>query len=146
MLARIGSYVVPVRGKWATLVTFWAGEHGRKDCGEYAFWTARLKHPVVRTTGGRSRRVIGRALVGHSAGDRFDRMSREMRTAKSKEAREANRELWERILRKGQNVAYVRPSTLAEVRRWADSHESDVKHATAAIRIGGQLKIWRRGK
>ena len=144
MHTRIGRYTIPVRCKWATLVTFWSGEHGKRDCGEYAFWTALLRRPVEVERRLR-RRIFGRALVGEPVGDRFDRMQLEARSLKQRPAaRKAYRVSWERVLREGRNVKFVRPSTLKEVKRWMESHESDAEYASNIARIGGKMVHWRR--
>lgn len=100
---------MPVLKGPATIVQF-------KD-GHYAFWTAVFKKRV-----GKRWRVWGRAKVGLSAGDRFDRMKRECREAYiPKDDRPAYKSMWENMGR-GANVKYVRPTTEKELKRWMDEH------------------------
>jgi hypothetical protein len=137
METKIGRNTIPGRGNWATLVPFAAGAHGKKEAGVYAFWTAMLQQPV-KLDGKTRKRIFGRAKIGLSAGDRFDRMRLEMKTDRSAEDRRIYRKFWYLLLRKGANVRYVRPSTLKEVRAWMKSHQTDAKHAARRISLGGK--------
>ena len=74
---RVGRYEVEVRRmNYPTLWHFSSGEHGRKEAGIYAFWTAVLARKARR-------KISGRALATLPPGDRFDRMRREMRGARA---------------------------------------------------------------
>lgn len=114
--------------------------------GEFAFWTAVLRRPVkmrrameigaptpVRTV----RRITGRAQVGYPAGDRFDRMKREMLTG-DRDERYAYRRMWVEAMEKGRNVGYIRPSTKREIRSWMRAHSGDARHALPRIRYAGK--------
>lgn len=115
---RIGEFDVPVIDGAASLVRF--------EDGDFAFWTAVFKKKV-----GKRWRVWGRARVGLSAGDRFDRMKRECRAAHiPKEDRPEYRRMWE-MLGRGANVKCVRPSTDREVKRWIDKHPEQAKQRVA---------------
>lgn len=107
---RIGRFDVPLRmGKWQMVIAF--------KNGYFAFWTAVFKKPVA----GR-KKIWGRAQVGLSAGDRFDRMKRECRAGWiPAEDRPEYKRMWEAMGR-GANVKFVRPSTRAELKRWLDTH------------------------
>jgi hypothetical protein len=105
----IGRHAVPVRGVFQTVVRF-------RD-GHYAFWTAVFKRRVESRW-----RIIGRAKVGLSAGDRFDRMKRERYAAWiPKEDRPEYAKLWN-MMDGGANVRFVRPSTKHELKRWMRAH------------------------
>mgnify|MGYP001577503063 FL=1 len=124
---QVGAYQVPVkRARYLTLGTATGGAHGKKEAGDYAFWTAVLKEPRYcdLNTGSlkRTTKVTARALAWLPAGDRFYRMSVEMVTIDS-----AYRTLWEGVLGQGRNIAYIRPATVHEVRRWAMTHLDDKK-------------------
>jgi hypothetical protein len=136
METKIGRNHVPVRGNWATLVPFAAGAHGKKEAGVFAFWTAVIG--PVKLDGKTRKRIFGRAKVGLSAGDRFDRMRFEMKSARDADDRRIYRRFWYLLLRKGANVRYVRPSTLKEVRAWMKSHQADARHAARRISLGGK--------
>ena len=125
---QVGRYQVPVRrARFITLGVAKAGAHGKKEAGDYAFWTAVLKEARYCDDGvGHVRRctkLTARALAWLPAGDRFYRMSVEMRTLDS-----AYQLLWEGVLGQGSNIAYIRPATLKEVRRWSQAHLADKKH------------------
>lgn len=110
MKTRIGAFLVPVLEAPAAVGLFPDGHY-------YAFWTAVFKKRI-----GKRWRVWGRARVGLSAGDRFDRMGRESRAAYiPKEDRQEYKRMWENMGR-GANVKYVRPSTRAEVAKWLRTH------------------------
>lgn len=107
---QIGRYKVPVLVNGVQTIE-------RFRDGYYAFWTAVLKKSVDKRW-----RVIGRAKVGYSAGDRFDRMKRECRAGWiPKEDRPEYKNMWE-MMGHGANIKYIRSSTKAELRRWMDSH------------------------
>jgi hypothetical protein len=133
---KVGKYQVPVvRAKFLTLVAFDGGEHGAGERGDFAFWTAVLKVPVKN--GKKLRRVItGRAYAYLSPGDRFDRMAKEMRSAKRADYRAAYRKFWETLIQRGDNIAYIRPATAAELRRWINAHNDDGDHIYRTL-IGG---------
>jgi len=142
---KVGAYRIPVRGLYATLILFHSGEHGRKEAGWYAFWTAVLKKPVLTRDGTRRfRKVFGRARVGESAGDRLDRMRFEMNhPAQKPQARQAYRRSWLQVLQQGGNIAYIRPSTISEIRHWMKDHKADAPHASSVVLMNGEYKLWR---
>jgi hypothetical protein len=137
---RIGGVTVKLRdGEWPTVAVFRAGEHGTGEAGHYNFWTAVLSEAVK--VGRRTRKlVIGRAQALHDPGERFERIGREITAYESVEDRNHCRVTWLEVLRKGENVAYVRPSTLAEVRRWIKPHPADSKFLTRLIVRGREAK------
>lgn len=105
----VGEHVVPVSDKDQCIVRF-------KD-GYYAFWTAVFKKKV-----GKRWRVWGRAKVGLSAGDRFDRMKRECRASYiPKEDRPEYKKMWE-MMGRGSNIRFIRPSTKTELNKWMRLH------------------------
>jgi hypothetical protein len=122
-LTKVGRLQVPVRrASHPTLWYFASGEHGRKEAGVYAFWTAVISRRKPKG-------LIGRALAAEPPGDRFDRIRREMRTARSKADRAAYARHWRELLARGKAIRYVRPSTEREVRKWMKGHEKDARHA-----------------
>ena len=123
MKVRIGRYhpeVYSVGDLHASIVSFSAGEHGQREAGEYAFWTAWLREAVEER-----RKVTARAQVGLDAGERFRRMGMEMRNASSASDRKEYRVIWEKMLRRGANVERVEPSSLEAVRYWLERHPQD---------------------
>lgn len=120
---RVGVFQITVRDASHPAVRYFSsGAHGRKEAGLYAFWT------VVLNRKGKNR-VWGRALTSLPPGDRFDRMRKEMISAKSKKAREAYRRIWQEVIKAGKLIRYIRPSTEKEIRKWMDGHSSDAKYA-----------------
>lgn len=112
---KIGKYTVPVKKhNQPSILVF-------KD-NIYAFWTCVYKKKVYG-----KKRVWGRAQIGLSAGDRFDRMKRERRTCKVKEDRAIYNHFWVDQMKYGENVAYVRPSTWPEIKKWRDLHPDQWK-------------------
>jgi hypothetical protein len=124
---------VPLRGaNYPSVVGFAAGEHGRGEGGLYHFWTAVLRRRVMLE--GRMRwRVICRAQAVHPPGERFSRIGNEAKTEASPDDRKHNRCLWFDVLKRGRNIAYIRPSTLAEIKRWVTPHGADARHITHGI-------------
>ena len=121
---KVGRHQVPVRDmNYPTLWHFSSGEHGRKEAGIYAFWTA------VLGTGKKAKGLCGRALATEPAGERFDRIRREMRTARSKADRAAYARQWRVLIARGRAIRYLRPSTAEEVRKWMKGHEKDARFA-----------------
>ncbi len=108
---------------YPTLWHFSSGEHGPKEAGIYAFWTA------VLGTGKKAKGLCGRALVTEPPGDRFDRIRREMRTARAKADRVAYARQWRELIERGRAIRYLRPSTPEEVRKWMKGHEKDARFA-----------------
>lgn len=131
---RIGEIDVPVRKAHnPSLVWFDAGARGKVfgERGVFAFWTAVLK------TGPRTaRKTWGRSLVVISCGDRFDRMKREQKTAKSEVARKHYAEAWNKHFKRGRNIAYIQPSNWKEIYSWAMTHYSDAKFVRWVILNG----------
>ena len=112
--------VVPVRAfNRPSVVEFAGGAHGsNREAGKFAFWTAVLKtHP--------GKGVTGRAYLTLPPGERFDRIRRSVRHRHPETAKAYGR-MW-RMLKN--NVSYVRPSTIAEISRWANGHMPDWKYA-----------------
>jgi hypothetical protein len=127
---KVGKYSVEVRqAEFGSFVSFSSGERGRHERGDYLFWTAVLKRKI-RFGRRKARKISGRAHYLLPPGDRFDRMRLELRTAKDKNARAAYKEMWLGILQEGRNIAYIRPSTAAEIMRWFKTHGSDVRYVT----------------
>jgi hypothetical protein len=119
---RVGGYEIEVRRmNYPTLWHFSSGEHGRKEAGIYAFWTAVLARK------GR-RKVSGRALVTQPPGDRFDRIRREMREARAAD-RPAYRRIWLELMKRGRAIRYIRPASEREVSRWMKTHGRDARFA-----------------
>lgn len=119
---KVGKYKVQIKNpEYPSIVTFSSGEKGRREKGHYAFWTA-----VVRR--GKKGRLWGRARLILSAGDRFDRMKYEMNNASDKEDRRIYRKHYVDFLGRGGNIKYIRPSTIKEICRWCDTHESDARY------------------
>lgn len=113
MKTRIGKFDVPVKGRVRVIVIFEQ---------PYVFWTAVWKRPVNGKT-----KLYGRAVVGLSAGDRFDRMRLESRAAHiPKEDRPIYAMYW-RAMQGGANVSHVRPSTTREINRWMRLHPVQMK-------------------
>ena len=122
---RVGSCEIPVRQmNYPTLWHFSSGEHGRKEAGIYAFWTAVLARKV-RGKG----KVSGRALVTQPPGDRFDRIRREMREARAAD-RPIYRRIWLELIKGGRGIRYIRPASEHEVQRWMSTHERDARFAS----------------
>lgn len=125
---QVGKYQVPVkRARFLTLGVARGGAHGKKEAGDYAFWTAVLKEPrwCDLNTGSlkKVRKMTARALAWLPAGDRFYRMAVEMITLDT-----AYRTLWEGILGQGANILYIRPATATEVHEWARTHLDDKRY------------------
>ena len=105
---------------------------GLKDnVGIYAFWTAHCYD------GGR---VTGRARIGLSAGDRFDRMFYEQRKAETVSDRRAYATMLHDRMGGGKKVDYISPSSLATVKEWVKDHLSDTQTASHLI-IGKKMQI-----
>lgn len=130
---KIGDFCIPVvKAKFATIVQFYGGEHGKREAGDFCFWTLRLKHTVAGERAGK-RWLIGRASVYLPPGERFCRIERE---ATNSRAALVYRYLWDKYLLRGANVEYIRPSTVAEVQRWFATHGKDKKYAYRVL-VGG---------
>lgn len=90
--------------------------------GPFCFWTAVFK---VKSEG--KKKLMGRARVGLSAGDRFDRMEKESIASYIPiEDRLVYRKMW-RMMGKGKNLAYIRPSNRSEVKKWMKEHPEHAK-------------------
>ena len=125
-VTRIGKYHVPiVKPKFPTIGTFAGGQHGRREGGEYLFWTVVLKRKI-RWCNRKRWWLTARARAILCPGERFNRMRIEARAAKSSEDRQAYRDLYDRMLGRGRNIKYVRPSTPCE--------DGRVARRTTAIR------------
>lgn len=126
----VGKYEIPLkRANWPTVVTFKAGEHGRREGGVFHFWTAVFSRPkrMRASLAGRrlKRRSICRSLAVNPPGERFFRNKRDSVVSVDVEDRIYLRELWFDVMEQGKNIAYIRPSTPAEVERWISTHEKD---------------------
>jgi hypothetical protein len=121
LTTRVGRCAVPIRGgRVPTLAHFTGGRRGPREHGIYAFWTALLTRRVDR-----QRSIIVRALSVLPPGERFERMRREARTARTAGERQAYRELWRRVLHAGRNIKAIRPANRGEVSRWLETHPED---------------------
>lgn len=141
----IGKYEIPVKSRHATLVHFTGGDGGKHEAGDFAFWTAVLKEPVtVEPKNGwperrrKVKKIFGRAYVALSAGDRFDRMRVEAKTARTADDRAVYRRMYYECMGAGKNIALVRPTTLLEVRKWMRGHKTDAVFADRMISINGK--------
>jgi hypothetical protein len=129
----VGDVAVPLKNAhYASIVTFRGGAHGKKERGDFCFWTAVLKRPYNG-----KRKLIGRAYAFLDPGDRFDRMQYEMMIAATPEDRAAYREMWEHRLKGGNNIDYIRPSTKREIERWLKTHRADANYVERFAQIGG---------
>lgn len=131
----VGGHCIPVvNAKFVTIVQFAGGEHGKREAGDFAFWTLRLKHQVA---GERAKKnwLIGRASVYLPPGERFCRIQGE---ANGKRAAKTYSYLWDTFIERGANIAYIRPSTLREVNRWFATHKSDADRSYRII-LGGEI-------
>lgn len=127
----VGAFTIPVRQRdHPTLGIFSAGARGGHERGLYFFWTAVLRPPYVG-----QRRVTARARAMLAPGERFERFKREQRTARRSAAREANAWLWERVLRQGSAIRYIRPANEQEVAGWVRAHADDSRHLTG-LQVG----------
>jgi len=142
---KVGKYTIPVRNAHhLTICSFGAGARGKKERGDYAFWTAVLSKRFVKGKGKESTsisQIFGRSHLLLSPGDRFDRMKREMRIARTKDDRAIYRMFWNDVLKKGGNIKYIRPCTLQEMNRWLETHEKDSVSLNIALIDGMSLDI-----
>lgn len=117
--AKVGKANVPVVcAESPTLVHFRNAQRGKN--GMYAFWTAEFKKPMDGKAA-----VWGRAKIGLCAGDRFARMEIERRTASVQAGKHVYEDYWTRLMRAGNNIKQIRPSTSHELLLWLDSHSQD---------------------
>jgi hypothetical protein len=124
--------MVPLKKmRYVSLLTFSGGAHGRKERGDYCFWTAVCKKPVDG-----KRKLTARALAYLPPGERFERIERDMQVAPSAEDRVVYRMLWHRLLREGANIKYIRPSTAKEIRGWLKTHPEDAMYAASSGMVG----------
>lgn len=120
----VGRVKVPLRlGSHPSLGVFVGGARGAHEKGQFFFWTAVLKQ---RRLGYRTVTVRTRAL--NPPGERFSRFGVEQRTARRAGMRAANGDIWTEVLRRGENIVYIRPATEREMRRWCATHLSDAQH------------------
>ncbi len=138
---RIGQSWLPiVNFRYPTIVTFGSGELGKSERGEFLFWTVMLKRKI--TWQGRKRWwLIARARAILYPGERFNRMRTEARTAGSIEDRKIYYDIYNRMLKRGQNVKYIRPSTAKELQRWMDSHINDACYVQRVVVKGQQAEL-----
>jgi len=134
---RVGGHAVPVRGVHPSIGVFVTGARGARERGIYCFWTAVLARPWLAGYHKRKRArwirtCTVRARAMQPAGERFERMGREMKTARSVAARREYGVWWEGIFERGQQIAYIRPATFAEMRRWCAGHGADARGLHAA--------------
>ena len=129
-VTQVGDYWVPVKqARYVSFACARSGAHGKKEAGDYLFWTAILKNPIPaqpRTC----RKVTARALAWLPPGDRFYRMSQELRIMPDMTERAAYGWLWNTVLAGGRNVALIRPATKHEVQGWLKTHQGDNDFAT----------------
>jgi hypothetical protein len=132
---KIGKYDIPVRNaNFCSIGSFSAGAHGKKEKGDYCFWTA-----IFRKNVDGKNALFGRSRAALPPTDRFDRMKKELVSAKSKSDRKIYKQFWMSLLKRGGNVKYVRPAKLSEVKRWLKSHKNDGKHLKKLL-IAGRLR------
>lgn len=132
--SRVGNHNVPLKKmRYVSLLTFFGGAHGRKERGDYCFWTAVLKERVAG-----KRKLTGRALAYLPPNERFERIALDMQVAPSAEDRKVYEMLWKRLLKKGANIKCIRPSTAKEIRNWLDTHPEDAEHAARLGLVGGR--------
>jgi hypothetical protein len=124
---RVGQFWAPVK-QWQhpTLGVFAGGRRGQHEAGIYFFWTAVLKPPYLDG----QKICTGRARALLPPGERFERMDKEQRTARPMAARNGNAYTWNRVLRQGGAIAYIRPANRAEVAHWARTHPEDHRSLT----------------
>ena len=133
----VGEHIVPVRGaEHPTLMTMRAG--AKDNVGIYAFWTA-----VCRKDGSG---VTGRARIGLPAGDRFDRMFIGERTTDSVADRRAYASMLHDLMGSGGKIKFIRPSELAEVRNWVNSHLDDTVSAKELFFGKSGRRKFKKGK
>lgn len=94
-----------------TVAYFTAGYRGKRERGEYYFWTAESKHGSTS----------GRALTHLPKEERFERLKGELPRTKRGEVRAAYRRHWKII----HSIKRIRASTPYEVARWLASHKED---------------------
>jgi len=111
-----------------SIVHFVSGARGKKEAGDYAFWTAygEDRYGDWKTT--------GRARVELPPTDRFTRMAREMRTVKSA----SDRRIYAALYRRLRSIRGLRAATYREVCAWMTSHKTDAKHVRGVARICGR--------
>ncbi len=117
---KVGNYEIPVMNAHRpTLVSFEDCSNAGKS-GPCAFWTAVFKK---KTKNGRTA-IWGRAKIGLSAGDRFDRMGRKSELdSVPKDDVPIYKAMFEEMGR-GRNIKLIRPSTDAEVYQWLRTHSN----------------------
>jgi hypothetical protein len=134
--AKVGKFNIPiVNWRFPTIATFKSGQHGKRERGDFFFWTAVIKNRKYPKN-----RIIGRAYALHNPGDRFDRMNKERLHASSKGDRKAYQKMWD-VIGGGKNLKHIRPATKKEVKRWADSHKSDAKYISRLSIAGKVVKL-----
>lgn len=133
----VGEYLVDVcDAEYPTLMRM---RHGKKDnVGVYAFWTA-----VCRKDGGG---ITGRARVGLSAGDRFDRMFIAERQTDSVAARRTYAAMLHEQMGSGAKIKFIRPSNIAEVRSWVNSHLYDTQSADILMIGKSGVRKFKKGR
>lgn len=130
LTTKVGTSKVKVKdAHFYSIVTFSAGRKGKREAGDFAFWTA-----VVDRRKGVDRGVIARASLYYPPGERFDRMNRE----RKKEP--AYNKTWT-FFGGGKKIKYIRPSTGKEIFRWMKSHREDSRFVTS-IRVAGKFRLW----
>lgn len=114
---KVGSCSVPVIGAEKPTIAAFAGAKRGKG-GVYAFWTAEFK----KAAGNGKRKLWGRAKIGLSAGDRFDRMGYERHEKSLSAGDRAIYDYYWKSMGAGKNVKLIRPSTEREVYMWLKTH------------------------
>ena len=129
MKTNVGKYKVQVKNaNFLSIVTFTSGEHGKKERGDFAFWTAILKKRVNKKW-----KISGRAHLLLPPGDRFDRMKREARTDKNPEDRKIYHQLFHEYMGGGSNVKHIRPATEKDIKKFRLSPLRDLTNRIADI-------------
>lgn len=107
---------------------FTSGEHGKKEAGDYFFWTAygEDKFGDWKTT--------GRATINLPPPDRFLRTKRESKTVKNVDDRRIYAALYRRLL----TIHGIRAATYREIANWISTHKSDAKYIRFPVKIRGK--------
>jgi hypothetical protein len=110
-------------------VHFLSGEHGKKEAGDYLFWTAYGEDRFGDW------KITGRSRISLPAPDRFTRMERERRLAKDAKDRRLYGKMYQRLT----SIGGIRAATYREVGSWISTHESDAKFIRYPVTIRGKI-------
>lgn len=117
-------------------VIYFTGGHsdGRPvefEMGNYCFWTLCGEDEYGEWMS------IARGREELPASDRFQRMDTERLMAKLGLDRIEYQTVWDRI----PTAKLIRPSSLREITRWFETHESDVAYASAFVTMNGVRQL-----